>query len=200
MSPRTAPGEELRLELVEAASEILTAEGIGALSTRRVARAVGRSTTAIYSVFGSKEELVRGIFREGFARLERAQTEVPVTDDPLADLLELGRAYRRNALTSPHFYRVMFGQPVSGFEPNDEDIPHCLSALQPLAETVQRCLDSGVFDPADQLEITHQLWALVHGLTSLELRGMLGDEERAERLLEQGLHAATVGYARHAEG
>jgi len=36
-----------------------------------------------------------------------------------------------------------------------------------LVESVQRCLDAGVFRPLDPFQIAVGLWVLVHGITSL---------------------------------
>jgi len=76
--------DDLRQQLLDTAARLLATEGPQALSTRRVAADVGTSTTAIYSLIGSKEELVRQLFLEGFRRLDEHQRAVPLTDDPLA--------------------------------------------------------------------------------------------------------------------
>ncbi len=83
--------DDLRQQLLDTAARLLATEGPQALSTRRVAAEVGTSTTAIYSLIGSKEELVRQLYLEGFRRLDDHQRAVRLTDDPLADLLSLGR-------------------------------------------------------------------------------------------------------------
>jgi Tetracyclin repressor-like, C-terminal domain len=38
---------------------------------------------------------------------------------------------------------------------------------------VQRCIDAGRFDPADPVRLATQLWALVHGLVTLQLARLL---------------------------
>ena len=87
--------------LVEAAAQLLAEQGPAAFSTRRLAAAVGSSTTAVYTHFGSMNDLVRAMAREGFARLQGRMTAVSVTDDPVADVVTLGCAYRGNALDTP---------------------------------------------------------------------------------------------------
>jgi hypothetical protein len=42
--------------------------------------------------------------------------------------------------------------------------------------------------------IAHQLWALIHGITSLELRGMLGTPDEAATHLAAVFGAAVQGY------
>jgi AcrR family transcriptional regulator len=103
--PRTHD-DELRVSLVETAARLLADEGPHALSTRRVAREVGTSTTAIYSLLGSKNELLRAMYLEGFGRLAAAQDAVVRTDDPVNDLCALGRAYFDNGVANPYLYEV----------------------------------------------------------------------------------------------
>src|SRR3954468_7173040 len=80
----------VRTELIEAAARLLADEGAHALSTRRIAREVGTSTTAIYSLLGSKEQVIRAVYLEGFRRLADRQNAMVRTPDPEADLRALG--------------------------------------------------------------------------------------------------------------
>src|SRR4051794_28582838 len=103
--------DELRVRLLEAAARLLHEEGPHAITTRRVAAAVGTSTTAIYSLIGPKDELIRAMHHEGFSRLAAHLARVPRTDDARGDLQRLGQAYQDMAVESPHLYNVMFSCP-----------------------------------------------------------------------------------------
>jgi AcrR family transcriptional regulator len=111
-SPDT--GSPMRVRLLEVAARLLAEEGPGALSARRVAAEVGASTMAVYTHFGGMRELVRGVAREGFARLAAHLAQVPRSDDPVADIARQGMAYRATALENPHLYAVMFGSASLG--------------------------------------------------------------------------------------
>src|SRR5262245_29322108 len=100
--------DDLRTRLLDAASRVLAAEGPAAVSIRRVASEVGTSTTAIYSLIGSKEELVRQMYLEGFRRFAQHLDGVPEHPDPLEHLAALGDAYLENAIENPSLYLVMF--------------------------------------------------------------------------------------------
>ena len=121
VSPRRAD-PALRESLIEAAAALLAKEGPLALSTRRLASEVGSSTMAVYTHFGGMDDLVRAVAHEGFARLNVRMRAVGESPDPVADVAELGLAYRRNALENPALYAVMFGGAVLGgylIEPYD---------------------------------------------------------------------------------
>jgi AcrR family transcriptional regulator len=191
--------DALRQQLLETAAHLLATEGPQGLSTRRIAAAAGTSTTAIYSLIGSKQELVRQLYLEGFRRLDARQRAVPLTDDPLADLTSLSSAYHQSALDSPELYQVMFGSPVPEFRPNPDDATFALGTLQMCVEAVSRCVDVGVL-AGDPENIAHEVWAVLHGVTSLELRGMLGPTEAARARLESVIQAVLEGYRHRSPG
>src|SRR3954447_5445561 len=106
--------DALRLRLLEEASTVVSTSGVDALTVRELAHRAGTSASAVYSLFGSREGLVRAVGDEAFARFAESLSAVARTDDPAADLLALGLAYREHALRYPHFYRVMFSTAGAG--------------------------------------------------------------------------------------
>lgn len=174
----------VRVALIEAAAQLLATEGLDALSIRKVATAVGASTMAVYTHFGAKDELVAAVVEEAFARLHAELRSVPVTDDPLTDLVGQAVAYRRNALGNAHLYRVMFDlNPLALTDPADHPDTDRgtvgLDAFDALVDGVARCVEAGLVrgEPA---HLARQVWATAHGAVSLELAGFLGPPATAE--------------------
>jgi AcrR family transcriptional regulator len=171
-SPRHAP--DLAGRLVDEAGRILSTEGAGALTLRRLATATGTSTMAVYTLFGDKPGLLAAMYREGYARLGAALTEAARdVEDPLTALAELGIAYRRVGLANPHLYDLMFGRPVATFSPDAGAEQVADAAYRPLVDAVRRCLDAGALGNGDAERIAFYLWAVSHGMVSLELAGHL---------------------------
>ncbi|MBN6051150.1 WHG domain-containing protein, partial [Nonomuraea sp. RK-328] len=106
---------------------------------------------------------------------------VPRTDDPVADLLALGHAYRASALANPHLYELMFGQPIPAFQPDAATAALIQPTFGTLVAAVTRCVQEGAFAPADPADLAVRINALAHGLCSLHLRGALGDADEARR-------------------
>jgi len=159
---------------MEAAARLLTEQGPAALSTRRLAAAAGTSTMAVYTHFGSMDDLVRAMVHEGFARLHHRMIQVGATDDPVADVVTLGYAYRGNAQDNPRLYEVMFGgSALGGFSLTDDDRQHGRYTLEVLVGAIGRCIADGRFQPADALLLGHQMWIALHGLVTLELGSYL---------------------------
>jgi AcrR family transcriptional regulator len=172
--------EDLAGRLIDEAGRILSTDGAAALTLRRLATATGTSTMAVYTRFGDKQGLLAAMYRAGFDRLGAVMTAaVAGVDDPLAALAELGLAYRRAALANPHLYDLMFGRPVATFEPDAEVKAVAEASYRPLVDAVQRCIDAGAMVAGDAERVASYLWAVTHGMVSLELAGQLQGDAAA---------------------
>ncbi|MFL6062710.1 MAG: TetR-like C-terminal domain-containing protein [Marmoricola sp.] len=190
---KTATGDQLAVRLVDEAGRILSAEGASALTLRRLARSVGISTMPVYTLFGDKSGLLSAMYREGYRRLGAAlRSAAEAGDEPLQALVDLGRTYRRIALANPHLYDLMFGRPVPSFEPDPETQGVADAAFRPLAEAVQQCLDAGLVRGGEAERIAFHLWAVSHGMVSLELAGHLRDD--ADRAYEEAMVLGAVPF------
>lgn len=191
-----AHDEALRLRLLDRAGELLSAEGAKALSLRRLAADTGTSTTAVYSLFGSKTDLVNALFMEGFRRFAHRMCAVERTGETVEDLVRLGLAYRTSALADSHLYSIMFSKAVPGFEPNEEASRMAASTLEPLLRTVRDGIASGVLTDVDPEVIAVSCWGIVHGLVSLELAGNLPSGFDVGDAYEIALRANAEGWLR----
>ena len=93
----------------------------------------------------------------------------------------------------------MFGRPVAAFEPDAVDKQIADAAYRPLVEGVQRCLDAGALraSPPDGAaeRIALYLWAVSHGMVSLELAGQLpGELDAREALYRDALVLSSVPF------
>jgi AcrR family transcriptional regulator len=193
MSPRRSD-PKTRTALIDIAARLLAAEGPQSLSTRRIAAEAGSSTMAVYTHFGGMSGLVREVVHEGFLRLADHFSRVKQTDDPVADMALLGRAYRHNALANAHLYVVMFGaSSLAGFELTEEDRQHGRYTLVGVVETANRCIESGRFRPGDAGLVAHQMWLATHGLVTLELGEYLIEPWDADTCWEQQLVSLMAG-------
>lgn len=190
MSPRPAD-PAVRTALVEAGARVLAADGPGALSTRRLAAEVGTSTMAVYTHFGSMDQLHRAIRREGFARLAAKLDATARTEDPVADLAAAGLTYFSSGLADPELYRAMFTvrPPVGDDDAGDGIFQHMVGM-------VQRCIDAGRFHPAGSSLVrawAGEIWTMQHGLVTLALTGIL-PAGQIEFLLTDMTYRLAVGY------
>jgi AcrR family transcriptional regulator len=172
-------------QLIEAGIRLLEQHGPQALQARKVAAEAGGSTMAVYTHFGGMAGLIDAIAREAFARFARALTEVPQTDDPVADFLAMGIAYRRFALASPQRYQLIFGIGSPG-EPTDQtDVTVTgmttdsagKASFEALLHAVRRMTAAGRIRDDGELPIAGRMWSVIHGAVMLELAGFFGHED-----------------------
>lgn len=183
--------DSLRTRLLETASAILSSGGVAGLTVRDVAARAGTSASAVYSLFGGRDELVHAVGDEAFRRFGARLAAVPRTDDAGADLLALGLAYRRYAHDEPQFYRVMFGTAGAGAQDGGRGEAARTPTFTVLRDAVAAVLvQRGA--PTDGAErAARGLWGLVHGLVELELDGLVpGDEPAATEQYAATLRAA----------
>ncbi len=163
-----------RNALVEQAGRLLQSEGIDALSLRRLANEAGTTTRAIYSLFGGKEGLLSAMYRQIGDTMTTLHLAVPERDDVIDELVELCRAYRQGVHKHPTLYPLLFGG-VPGFTPTTDDEGQARKGFVRVLGALNRGIESEVFEGRSAEVMGYQLWALVHGLATLELKGAFGD-------------------------
>jgi AcrR family transcriptional regulator len=183
----------VRAELLRVAVEMLNQDGPDGLQTRKIAGAAGTSTMAVYTYFGGMPGLIAAVADEGLHQFDAAMT-MPSTDDPVADLVATGIAYRRYAIERPHMYRMMFGSTSAhGINAPAHDVltlsvaeinDHYPSFAH-VVRGVHRCMLAGRIsagspeDDATVVATAAQFWASVHGFVMLELAGYYGAQGSA---------------------
>ena len=172
--------------LVKAGVRLLERDGLDALSARNVAAEAGTSTMAVYTHFGGMTNLVDAVAVDVFVRFTAVLTEVPHTDDPVADFLAMGLAYHRFALANPQRYQLMFGTAapasltrfradltVTGSATSRSELAESFGALR---DGVRRMIAAGRIRPDDELAVAGRLWSVNHGAVLLEMAGFFGHE------------------------
>ena len=178
--------------LIDEAARLLAEFGSGSLSLRKVAAAAGTSTMAVYTRFGSKEQLLAAMHREGFRRLGETLHQAATAAD--GDLLAVGRAYRKAALDSPALYALMFGPPPRELQLSDADTQAAAATFRELTIGVAAAVAAGVLR-GEANDIAVHLWAVAHGMVSLELTGRLPlPPEQAAAAFDKALQRAAAPF------
>ena len=176
VSPRPAD-PRVRTALIEAAARLLADHE--ALTIRRLAAEVGTSTMAVYTHFGSMDDLRHEVRREGFARLAAHMAGVSPTNDPVADISALGWAYVANGLVNPNLYRVMFLEAAVDVD------EHAVgdATFLPVVAATERCIEAGRFDDRDALSMAIQLWTTTHAMVTIVLAELLSIPDMTGHLI-----------------
>jgi AcrR family transcriptional regulator len=179
--------DETREALRAEAERLFDEGGPAALTVRAVARGVGTTTQAVYTLFGSREGLlIDALATRAFEILAAGLADLPVTDDPAGDLVEAGvSVFRPFVLEHPAMYRIAFQRVAPDLRPGPELTGARERALGALQERVQRVADAGVLGTTPTRAATVAFNAMCEGLANAELRrGVLP-------ILPEGEEAAT---------
>ncbi|WP_460698898.1 TetR/AcrR family transcriptional regulator [Nocardia thraciensis] len=187
------PGS-LRDRLIEATIQLLSSEGLGSLTVRRVSRICEVSTMAIYSNFSGMPGLLRAVGSVGFAQLNTRLEECAISDDPITDILVLGFIFRDEALRKPELFRLMYttdspkaevklnrGNILSGS--GDSDFENFVESFDHVVRATQRALDAGLLHGANPRAAAAQFWTGLYGFIQLDMAGLYGEAGMSEVLL-----------------
>ncbi len=170
---------DLRETLVAAGLSILEEGGdASALGLREAARRAGVSAMAPYRHFPDKDALLAAVAAVGFERLraalEAADREGGGAAAKREALYAQGEAYVAFACTQPGLFRLMFAARSGGSR------PHGLCEASAAAYAVLSERVATMVPAAVAAEEALRSWALVHGIASLVIDGMVGEAVRAD--------------------
>ena len=162
-------------EIVGVARDVLTREGVEALTLGRVAGALGIKPPSLYKHFPSKRALEAVLIAEGMTMWAE---ELDGAGETLADI---GAAYRSFASENPQLYRLMTDRPLPRHL-----LPEGLEARA--AEPLMRATG----DP----DLARAVWAFAHGMVVLELAGRFPPDADLEHAWTKAIEAFSSARAR----
>lgn len=165
--------ERTAVSLLAAAERIVEDDGPDALSVRRVAEAVGTTTRAVYSLYGSKDGLIAALAGHGFDLLRCGISRLPETSEPARELVEAGLVFRRYAVEHPSLFRITFQRDPSPMRTSVSARAAGTAALEVLKRRIVRLEKAGLLGQHDVDAATLSFHAVCEGLAGLELRGNL---------------------------
>jgi AcrR family transcriptional regulator len=164
-------------EIVAAARAILDAEGLDALTMRRIAEHLGIRAPSLYKHFPDKGTLEAAIISDAFEeQAEVFERAVAGSDDPLA---ALAASYRAFALAHPHLYRLMTDQELR----RDLLVPG-------VEERAGLVIYRAAGEDADRARAA---WAFAHGMTLLELTNRFPPGADIDAAWREGVKAFEPG-------
>jgi AcrR family transcriptional regulator len=188
--------DNTRTALLAAAEQMIETLGPDALSVRAVAEAVGTTTRAVYSVFGSKDGLLAALATRLFEMLAEAIDACPTTKDPIHDVVTISvDGFRRTALDHQALYALVFLRIVPDLQLGTEFNEAASSAFSRLESQLTRLKAGGELGPMTTHNAARSVHALTEGLATMELRGMLDTATDAEQVWRHAVRALVTGFA-----
>lgn len=195
---------ETTAEIKQVALRLMATSGPDAITLRAIAREMGMTANAIYGYFATRDDLVTTLINEVYTALadavDTAWANTPAAD-PAHRVQTWARAFRDWALANPEGFRLIYGDPVPGYQAPEggaaPDAAHRVctgiaalaDAAWPHAEHLYTNsdfqwsdFDGGLLSkvrpafpdlPPAGVALALRIWGHLHGLVSLEIYGHL---------------------------
>jgi AcrR family transcriptional regulator len=184
--------ESTARKLLDTAERVIARQGLDGLRLRDLARDAGTTTRAVYTLFDSKEGLLGALGVRAFDLLRHEIEALPVSGEPLDDLVEVALIFRRFALEHPALFTIAFHRADPAIWPRFRSAAaDALAVLDKRFEPLARAnLLSGRSIP----EASTQFRALGEGIAWTELRGNQLPPD-PDRFWRNAFHALITGLA-----
>ena len=178
-------GHVRRGEILAAAEQIFVAHGYEGATIRKIADAVGLSSTALYMHFRDKAEILNEICLQAFSALHQRQLALSETEtEPKQYLRRLMLVYIEFGFENANAYRLAFMTPTMLSEDGSEPVSR--KVANELFEHFKGGVSlavAGKVAPERVSALTQVLWASVHGLVSIVITKPHFDWEDRETLI-----------------
>jgi len=163
---RSRHREEARRAILDATEAILLEDGVELFSIRKLATRCGFTAPTIYHYFRDKDGLIDALLEERFSRLLQRIRRVALGPDPIANMREHARAYLRFGRSNQAFYQLM----MRGARDGQERIVRAAEETRVIMSgPLQALAAAGRLYDDDIVAVQQSLWALVHGVISLQI-------------------------------
>lgn len=162
---------DTKQEIIHATRQVIVAEGLKAVTMRRVAKEVGISAPSIYRHFDDRDALVRAVLAEGSQLFASYMFRALDYSEPVEQLTATGAQYLKFAFDNEMIFGLMFGAwNQLSFDQHSpgSDAKGLSPGLQFLVDRVTACI-RGEQTREALLDLALEHWAIVHGLASLYL-------------------------------
>jgi AcrR family transcriptional regulator len=179
--------DETRLNILDAALDIVKEEGWNSLSMRKIADRIEYTAPIIYEYFANKEGILLELTRRGYVILAGEVRDAQRKYDQPADQLEaMWIAYWNFAFKYKELYQLMYGVDMN-----------CCELKKSMPESA--LVDDLIYDVIEQLiekenksedfvcRKYYTFWSIIHGLISINLVNKGRNEDMNQRILKDAI-------------
>jgi len=184
-----------REAVVNAARELIAADGLEALSVRRVAAALSVSAPALYAYVENKPDLLRAVAELEFEGLVE-RFEAIRSPDPVDRIRGHIRAYVEHARADPALFEVMFlFRPGWAGQPAVDELPAASKGFAIASSAIEDAMRTGALREDDPFLVAIALWAAAHGTATVLLAGLELGAEFESRVIDTVIDNLLRGLA-----
>lgn len=164
---------DTRQSILATARELFLLKGFEATTIRNIAEKIEYSPSTIYQHFKDKNEIFYTLHTESFLELVKQMKRSELHENPLEQLIALGKIYIQFAEDNPELYDLMFimEAPIDFLQILDET--HWIegkTAFDYLKSVISACIDKGLIKETDVESLSYLVWSTVHGMVTLSIR------------------------------
>ena len=167
---------ERRQQILDAARTMAEADGWAAVTSRRLADAIGYTQPVLYAHFpGGKTEIMRTVALAGFAELAAATRAALGRKTGARAVEAVASAYLRFADEHSALYEAMFQLPIDVRFAQDDVEAELRAGFDALAAALGGAASGTA---------TEVFWSALHGMSLLERGGRMRPVHRRQRIAE----------------
>jgi len=183
--------ENTRINIIDAAHEIVKEEGWQALSMRKIAEKIEYTAPMIYEYYANKDAILLELTKKGYLLLgEKMREAASQQPTPELQLEAIWLAYWNFAFEEQEYYQLMFGVQINCCVIENmlpfESTPYAI-ATAPILELM------GIQDSDDDRVCTkyYTYWSIVHGLVSINIVRKGASDEINRQVLKDAISGIT---------
>jgi len=163
--------QEMRRKIIEAAATMFLEDGYERTSIRNIAEKIEYSPATLYLYYKDKDELLYEVQKEYFGKLYEYFREKCTAEDPFERLHQICKAYVHFGIDNPQYYDLMFiiRAPMNVIE-EKEMWTNGEESFGFLLQALTECFEKGCIRYQDVMTAALSIWAMGHGLISLNIR------------------------------
>lgn len=179
--------EETRLNILDAALDIVKDEGWQALSMRKIADKIEYTAPIIYEYFANKEGILLELTRKGYIILAgEIRTARDKHDTPESQLEGMWIAYWNFAFKYKELYQLMYGVDMNCCELKKK-MPEAELSDDLIYDVIEKVIT--LKNPSEDFVCRkfYTFWSIIHGLISINLVNKGRDAEMNQRILKDAI-------------
>jgi len=164
---------DTRQSILATARALFLLKGFEATTIRNIAEKIEYSPSTIYQHFKDKNEIFYTLHTEFFLELVKQMKRSELHENPLEQLISLGKIYIQFAEDNPELYDLMFimEAPIDFLNLLDEtQWIEGKTAFDYLKSVISACIDKGLIKETDVDSLAYLIWSTVHGMVTLSIR------------------------------
>ena len=179
--------KNLKNHLIEKGIEVVSVEGRGSFSLRKVAAACGVSHAAPYSHFQNKDDLLNAMHDYITDEFSKTLEDIITAHSDNPDILAyLGKAYVMFFIKNPYYFSFLYAQSNMQIDLSfNEAGRQKYAPFETFKGLALSLMDKTTYPKEKQKDAVIALWSFIHGIASLAtMKNVRYDEDWGEKITD----------------